>query len=498
MYAVLYDIVGLNNLTNICTKYLPPNNGFNVISALHTRSYQRLRNYNLVCIMDFISTCISTVKTLPLLIQGPSGCGKTTQLNKLLEEANAEVCRITTDDLAAEGAKGILRRLETFRDTRTVGSFFMTRRKVALIDDIDAMYAMDRLVQSTVLGFIRDPAFATSGILLLMTATDERKLTEMKKRVDVIRMTHPSPEEAVDIITNKLAKDYPKHTVDKGNLLTICQANNGAIQASTIQYLAQLSNNGDIDSKREGALELSLRDCGMYDVLHRILSGSVAPRDSDTLTGYDPTVMALLYYDNVPKHVSQCGGVGTAGVLAAKRRLAWPLHHMHIFECNNLFGSDMSLGDLAAMLRCKLMCAEADHRAKQPKVKEKQDRPDYVFTQVLARTAQKYHIEKRTNALLQSMNLSGGKEAFYDACADAIASGAADWSGIVGGNEELGEQLRQLATPYCEHVAGVARTKLNSRVLTPRRTPVARRAVKSAGEAKPTGTTKSARASKAK
>jgi energy-coupling factor transporter ATP-binding protein EcfA2 len=442
-------------------------------------------------------SCVYDTRALPLLIQGPSGCGKTTQLNKLLEETNAEVCRITTDDLAAEGAKGILRRLETFRDTRTVDSFFMTRRKVALIDDIDAMYAMDRLVQSTVLGFIRDPAFATSGILLLMTATDERKLTEMKKRVDVIRMTHPTPDEAVVIIANNLAEAHPKLAINKDTLLTICQANNGAIQASTIQFLAQLSENGDVDSKREGALELSLRDCGMYDVLHRILAGSVAPRDSDTLTGYDPTVMALLYYDNVPKHVSLCGGVGTSGVLAAKRRLAWPLHHMHILECNNLFGSDMSLGDLAAMLRCKLMCAEADHRVKQPKTKpeksDKQDRPDYVFTQILARTAQKYHVEKRTNALLQFMELSGGKEAFYDACADAIASGAADWTGIVGGDEEMGELLRQLATPYCEHVAGVARTKLNSRVLASRRTPLARRAGKAVGEP---ATTKSVKVSK--
>lgn len=429
-----------------------------------------------------LRTRLAAAGTAALLVLGPSGCGKSALVKLLCGEADAEVRRLSTDDVAAEGARGLARRLETLRDTRSVSSFFNPRRRVVLVDDVDAMHAMDRLTQGVLLAFVRDAAFAASGVLLVMTASDERKLTELKRRAEVLRMAHPPAEETVAHLARRL-RAAGHEGVDEAALAEAAKAMGGAVRATLLQYTAKLdaaTGHGsgaaapasaaapaDDAAARGARLELALRDCGVYDVLAKVLAGEVQARDSDTLTAYDPTVMALLYYDNVARHVASAGGAGAAGVLAAKRRLAWPLHQMHVLECNTLFGGDMSLGDLAASLRCKLMCTDAQLRgaaggagAAAPRAQ-----PEYAFTQILARTAQKYHVEKRTHALLHGLGLggAGSRECYYDACAAALATpeGAArGWPALAAGDAELGEQLRQLATPYCEHVGGALRTAL--------------------------------------
>ena len=184
-----------------------------------------------------------------VLVIGPSGCGKTTLCNLLLKEANAEVCRLTTDDIAADGAKGLLRRLELFRDTRSVQSFFWARQRVFLLDDVDAMHTMDRLVQGTILGFVRDDVFAKSDIILLMTASDERKLTDIKRRAEVLRMAHPSAAETASYLETRV----PGVDIDK--LQQTCQQMGGAVRASALQYIADLDATGsgtcEDDERRE-------------------------------------------------------------------------------------------------------------------------------------------------------------------------------------------------------------------------------------------------------
>lgn len=428
---------------------------------------------------DDFAGCASLLQTLrsrlatpgpgAVLLVGPSGCGKSSLCSLLFAEANAEVSQLGTDEVAAEGARGLQRRLETLRDTRSVISFFCPRRHVLFLEDVDAMHCMDRLVQGTLLAFVREPAFATAHVLLIMTACDERKLTELKRRVEVLHMSHPHPIVAYAHIKQRLeaASGVPLSDPQKEQLEATCRAMHGAVRSSVLQYTAGLEADGGAVARqsnntevRLAHAELQLRDAGMYDVLGQVLSGHVAARDSDVLLGYDPTVLALLYYDNVARHIA---GEGGGGVLDTKRRLAWQMHHMHVLECNNLFGGDMVLGDVTSSLRCKLMCVDAEERKAAVPTKA----PEYAFTQVLARTAQKYHVEKRTHALLQELGLGSGgggrgvRECYYDACSHLLRTQAAhSWAELAGGSEHLGEQLRQLAAPYCEHVVGVAKAKL--------------------------------------
>lgn len=225
-------------------------------------------------------------------IVGPSGCGKSTFCDLLLTENAWDILRIkltTIDDI-----KGLIKLMDNFVSHRSIESFMCKKPKVVFFDDVDLLMCADRGVSSVILAFVNEQRKADHAISIIMTCSisEERKLSDLKKKIDIIRLYNPTPKDALVRIINILDKERMVYEATK--VLRLAEAHGGNIRGIMMNLHLLNDDNALSDEKRQKLMF----DTTPFEMTRRMLTLPCESRDMRAIN--DNNLVPLLMYENYP------------------------------------------------------------------------------------------------------------------------------------------------------------------------------------------------------
>jgi hypothetical protein len=234
-----------------------------------------------------------TVSSVPFafIILGPSGCGKSVLCDLLLQGKSFDILWVKSND--ADDSKAMQKMVENFITHRTIESFFSKKPKVVIFDDVDAMMCSDRGSNSFLTGFIADNKKRSEPISFIMTCStsEERKLTDFKKKISVIRLYNPPVKDAFIYICSVL--DEKNISYDPGSILKLIENNDGNIR-SVLMHL-------NFDSERRDATEQMFFDKTPFEITRAMLTTKLSCQGLRYAA--DNPLVPLLLYENFPSEL---------------------------------------------------------------------------------------------------------------------------------------------------------------------------------------------------
>jgi hypothetical protein len=230
------------------------------------------------------------ISTAPFgfIILGPSGCGKSVLCELLMQGQNFDILWVKSND--ADDSKAMQKMVENFITHRTIESFFVKKPKVVIFDDVDAMMCSDRGSNSFLTGFIADNKKRSEPISFIMTCStsEERKLTDFKKKLPVIRLYNPPVKDAFIYICNVIdAKDIQ---YDQAAVLKLVESNDANIR-SVLMHL-------NFDTQRRDATEQMFFDKTPFEITRAMLTTQLSCQGLRYAA--DNPLVPLLLYENFP------------------------------------------------------------------------------------------------------------------------------------------------------------------------------------------------------
>lgn len=221
-----------------------------------------------------------------ILLIGPDGCGKTTISNLVLNELKFNILDIQKNSYTIKELNSII---STFIYNRTITSFFNKNKKCIFIDNIDILFNTDR----NVISLLEDiyPLLKKYNIFIIITCKthEERKITELKDKVEVIKIDYPSIKDSFIFLSN--ANDNLELNIDGDHLLKIVNKYKGSIR----DIILNLYTN---DS--EVLVNNTFKDMTQFEIIKNIYRKSHSNDEIFHLLKNDTNMISYLLYDNFP------------------------------------------------------------------------------------------------------------------------------------------------------------------------------------------------------
>lgn len=356
---------------------------------------------NRVLIRDFNNNIKS--ECVQMLILGPPGSGKTLICDLILGNQKVfDVLKISGEE--SEDIKGLKSLVDNFTTNRTIESFFSKKKKLVFFDNIDILLNCDRYVNNYLLSFVEN-AIKSKSVSFVMTcsSSEEKKLTELKKKISCVRLTNPSPKDAYVYMSNILDKEEIDYEPSK--LMKIIEVHNGNIR-NTMNNLHQMELNEE-GIRNEKELRF-LFDSNIFDVTKKLLKKKVSTCELKMVS--DNNLIPLLLYENYlvelfknktkqKKDVYFDTIVKVTDIYIAAEKLE-----------NFMYAhTDWSIYDNVTILKC----GSINTQLSKYETKKSPTFDKYVFAQVLTKSALRCHYNKRLNSLKSNIGMYDSSCLFY-------------------------------------------------------------------------------------
>lgn len=251
-------------------------------------SFSQIRgNYNAVKeLRSVFENPSKSLLNVVVLVLGPSGCGKSALENIVRVSGECEVLLVTE---RMGNIEGTIRNFVEHRDLTTM--LFQRSgeaRKVIMLDDVDAILAIDKNVFAIVQKYKSRVAFLCTALL-----SEERKLSNVKKiATHVVRMSRLS---AVDCFlrVQELVPDLP---MDDDELLSLVKRHESNLSILK-QYIDTYIDNGrSVSCKSEVSPVFNVN---IYDQAESLMNKGVEPATVWAIVRKDASLVSMLLHENI-------------------------------------------------------------------------------------------------------------------------------------------------------------------------------------------------------
>lgn len=351
-----------------------------------------------------IKNLLESLRTHPcyILLIGPSGGGKTCVCSLSLDQYDYDVLKINGDE--TEDLKSLKRLVDNFMNNKTIESFFSKRKKLVFIDDVDILMSCDRNVNTFLMGFI-DEASKSGRVSVILTcsSSEEKRLTELKKKISCIRLTNPSQKDVFAYITNIL--DIENFQYDHMKLLKLIDVHNNNIR-NIFNNFHHLSLN-DVEMKAEKQHKL-LFDSNVFDVMKKLFFFKMSVNDFKLVS--DNNIIPLLLYENFPNELFK------NRVKQTKSKYCDAILYINDMfidsEIQEQFmyqNTEWSLHDNITILKC----GSINYQMTKYDKKKTKTFDEYIFTQVLTKAALRCNYGKKMLNLKRNFGMYDLKNIYY-------------------------------------------------------------------------------------
>ena len=319
------------------------------------------------------------------IIVGPSGCGKTSLVEILLKNRNFDIMWINSNEV--DDSKTMQKVVYNFMNYRNIESFLSIKKKVIIFDDVDAMMCSDRGSGTFLNTFVGDNKKRPEPVSFIMTCStsEERKLTDIKKKVPVLRLYNPTAKEAFVYVCNVL--DARSQTYDHGRVMNLVAANNSNIRG----VLTNLDfNNNAIDVFSRDASEQMFFDQSPFEMTKKMLTTKFTIESLRYAA--DNPLVPLLLYENFPSELFE-NRLKQAKHIVCRivEQIIDGTIESEIIEKHMYANTDWDLLQPVSILKCGYMNTYVNSVPK----KKSQRKDNLVFTQSLTKAASRHNYGKR-------------------------------------------------------------------------------------------------------
>ena len=162
--------------------------------------------------------------------------------------------------------KDTFSQMYAFIKSTTIESFFDKRSKCILLDNIDVLLQNDKVTINTLLDIVKK---CHDKVMVIFTcnSNDEKKIIDIKKNIETVRISYPSPKDAFVYIMNIFSSS--DIDFDPTELLSICTKYNGSIREIIEQYVNNCKNE-----------HVSLfKNCNIFEKVQHILKSKISNDD---------------------------------------------------------------------------------------------------------------------------------------------------------------------------------------------------------------------------
>ncbi len=332
------------------------------------------------------------------LVIGPSGCGKTTLCNLVLQKHRDtyDVLDVKCQDV--EDIKGLKTLIDNFVAHKTIESFFSKKAKLVFLDDIDVMMCSDRGCGTYLLSFVADALKQGSRVSFVMTCSlsEERKLTDLKKKVPPLRMYNPSIKDTLAFVLDVIEKEGIDCEPSKA--VKLVEAFQGNVR-SALQNLHQLESADEaLATERTHRM---LFDATTFDLAKKMLTQTFPVRDLSILS--DNTLVPLLMYENLYAELfdNRLKPRNASAHVKAIAVIMDATIEAEIMERYMFKTMDWELYPHVTTVKCGYInqILPRFERKKYPKAET------LVFTQVLTKAATRHNYGKRLDAIAEHLGV---------------------------------------------------------------------------------------------
>lgn len=244
------------------------------------------------------------------IVIGPPGIGKTTRVHALCTELGYDVVSLGSDrcsnarELRDHMTKACRCRLEA----ALRGS---TAPRVVVLDDLETLIQMDRLIPSTLLAILQERALPDLPVLMVLQTSSEKKLADLRNKCRWWHMGAPSDVEVLLLLQQKYRGQVPMSTLEQ-----IAEQSHGnisyALQTADMETRSH-GHGGDAETDTSaGAVQsrATAATTAAMDVLPQLAS-IYTTRDRDVARRVlmeDPWLHPLRFHENILQEFHQRSG----------------------------------------------------------------------------------------------------------------------------------------------------------------------------------------------
>jgi energy-coupling factor transporter ATP-binding protein EcfA2 len=278
------------------------------------------------------------------IIFGPTGCGKTTFVEVIARDAGASLYRIDTERVFSAQGDGKITFYKAFKKLVDERVYFKTidlsnfgglvkqptGRTVIFIDEIDALVSCDTKggLQKLVLDYALDPRLAKKYVFICVSCNrGEKKFTEAKKKLQVLRMRSPREDELLLFLNSIVRKEGLGHSTSE--IVDIINQSNSDLRQILYRVcgvstpVCDKNPDKNPDKKEEGGNEESevgvpcayndpdreqnvFYDMTNQEILQKIMNKPISYDQMVGIMGTEYSLTTILLHENYPCELKGC------------------------------------------------------------------------------------------------------------------------------------------------------------------------------------------------
>lgn len=313
------------------------------------------------------------------IIIAPSGSGKTAFCDLLFKEFDVTVTRPCYNEYGSH--KDLVQFLETSIKTSTIMDMFNRKPKVLFLDDVDVLLSQDRYSNSylTTLAQKIQSKELNAKLVITCVSAEEKKLTDLKKKVDHIKLHCPPIGDCLIHVINVM--DSEGYEVDQASLMELIKT----MQCNIRNILTNLFTCIDMDDEADNR---SYGDKNIFEVIEKVFQNSAKGfGDLDIALSSDPTLISYMMYDNFREYAN-CHYNFTQEEYSSKVQQV--LRHFmdsSIIEADAFINNEWENMETANLIKCGSIRAMQNSMQKRSTAKK----PFRVaYTTIMTRSSQHY------------------------------------------------------------------------------------------------------------